>query len=133
MKKIILLIIGLGISFLSYSQGDSLRVFFYGNVKGERFKVYWEGRMLLKFKSSASYKYSFKIPREKSLEKDGLIEHIMIYRKGVFGLRYRDLVFQVDYEPKKYLIIWRNPMLKNWAAVQGRWSDKEPIPLPEGI
>jgi hypothetical protein len=125
-----ILLIGIS-SFSVSAQSDSVRVFFIGNIKGERFEVFWNGKLILNFKGSGSYKYSFVILREHSWEEKGRIEHLMIYRKGRLGLRYKDLNFSAYYEPKKYLVIWRNPMLKNGSSVQGSWSDKEPMQLPD--
>lgn len=130
MKKLLIALSLLFFSTLSYGQSDSLKVFFIGNVKGERFKVYWCGKEVLSFRGSESYKYSFKINRIPSWETNGNIANLMVYRKGRFGLKYVDLNPFVPYESKKYLIIWRNPFLKKSAAVEIKWSDKEPKRIP---
>jgi hypothetical protein len=113
----------------TYAQ-DSLTVFFIGNIKGERYEVFWDGTLLLKFKGSPSYKYSFKIPIDESWKEKGYIDKISIYRKGNFGLSYKEIGFTVGYEPKKYLVMWRHPNMKNRSAVTYRWEDKEPLRPP---
>jgi len=129
MRNLFILIFIAG-STVAYAQ-DSLKVFFIGNIGGERYEVFWDGKLLLKFKGSTSYKYAFKIPIEESWKRDGYIDKLTIYRKGSLGLSYREIGFTVGYEPKKYLVIWRHPNMKNRSAVIYRWEDKEPLRAPD--
>jgi hypothetical protein len=115
-----------------FCQNDSLTVFFTGNIKGERFQVYLHHERILSFKGSGSYMYSFKIPnRPIEWEKRGYIAELNVYRRGFLGFKFKDTNLTTGYEPKKYLVIWRNPLLKNKAAIQSRWTDKEPVPYPD--
>jgi hypothetical protein len=114
-------------SIPTFAQEDSIKVFFIGNYPGEKFRVFWEGKLILEFKGDRSYKYTFQVPRDASWIKKGYTNKFVIYRRAAWGFAYKELGgFNPGYEPKKYLIIWRNPRLKNRAAIQTRWSDKEP-------
>lgn len=129
MKKLIVITF-VFVTFSGYSQIDSLTVFFIGRVPNERFKVYWNGIKALEFKSTNSYKYTFKIPRDDSWIRKGNIEQLTIYRKGKLSLVYRDVGFYAGYEDKLYLIINRNPRLRKKLAVDPSWSNDEPKQPP---
>jgi hypothetical protein len=109
-------------------QSDSLKVFFIGaEFPGEKFKVFFNGRQVLSFRSADYYKHSFSIPIGSSW-KYGTKLFFEIKRKCKFCLFYRDTGFNPFYEPNyKYLIINRNPMLKNKYAVSYKWSNEEPF------
>jgi hypothetical protein len=81
---------------------------------------------MLDFVGTDSYKYAFKIPKEETWAKKGYIEKLTVYRKGKLGLKYHDTGFFSGYESKKYLVIYRNPLLRNRSAVNPVWSDIEP-------
>lgn len=117
-------------SLTANAQTDSLRVFFVGQVPREKFQVYWKGKKVLDFEGSTAYKKSFSIPRETTWQSSGGVTDLIIYRKGKFGLRFRDTAFFSGFEDRKYLIIKRNPRLKNRAAVEAIWSDVEPRTPP---
>lgn len=111
----------------SSTQPDSVDVFFIGNIPGEKFKVFWDGKLLTTIKGNRSYKYRFKIPRDSMWQDKDYTNKFSVYRKPTLGLRYREVgTFNPNYEPKKYLVIWRNPKLKNRAAIQTNWSNREP-------
>jgi hypothetical protein len=113
-----------------YAQTDSLKVFFIGQVPGEKFQVYWKGKKVLDVSGSTSYKESFSIPKEERWRSSGGVDDLTVYRRGKFGVRYKDTGFFSGFENKKYLIIKRNPRLKNRAAVEAFWSDVEPKKPP---
>ena len=128
MRKIVLVFILIILSSLCFAQSDSLKIFFTGyDFKGEKFKVLHESKEVLKFKAGERYKYSFTIPKD-STWKYGRPLSIHIYRKGKFGLCYRDLEFNAFYEPgSKYLQIYRDGMLRNKYAVDYKWVNEEPF------
>lgn len=136
MKKIDMKLLIITLIFLYtiplYGQGDSLEIFFIGNIKGERYKIFWGERAVMNFKGTASYKYSFKVLREdKSWLERGWINNVSVYRKGRLSISYKEVPFTIEYENKKYLVIWRNPALRNQIALQVNWSDKEPKKIPD--
>ena len=96
-----------------FAQQDSVDVFFIGNTTGEKFKIFWDGKLILTFKGSKSYKYNFKVPREEAWVNKRYTGKFLVYRKSAFGLSYKEIgAFNPGYEPHKYLVIWRNPRLK---------------------
>ena len=131
-RDIFLFFFGIALSSSCLAQQDSVKVFFIGNYPGEKFKAFWDGKLLLAFKGSESYKYEFKVPNDESWVQKNYTPKFTVYRKASLGLRYRQLgAFNPNYEQKEYLIIWRNPRLKNGTAIQTRWSDKEPLHIPD--
>jgi hypothetical protein len=109
-----------------FGQSDSIRVFFYGNHdNGEKFKVFWDGKLIQTVKASDTYKYSFSIPRKNWTQGD-IINELSIYRKGRLGLKWKEISHGLQYEDQKYIRIYRSRALKNWASVFVEWTDKEP-------
>lgn len=130
--KSLIIVLGFLCTIPSYGQSDSLEIFFIGNIKGEKYKIFWGEGAAMNFKGTTSYKYSFKVPREdKSWSKRGWINNVFVYRKGRFSLSYKEVPLTIEYENKKYLVIWRNPALRNQIALQASWSDKEPKKIPD--
>jgi hypothetical protein len=133
-QSILLFVLAFGVlqAQPSLAQQDSVDVFFIGNTPGEKFKVFWDGKLLLAFKGNKSYKHEFKVPREDMWKVKGYTNKFSVYRKPSFGIRYKEIgTFNPNYDSKKYLVIWRNPKLKNRAAIQTSWSDKEPLHIPD--
>jgi hypothetical protein len=129
--KLLLFLLCLSKSMTAYCQVDSVQVFIIGNIPNEKYQLLWDGKEMLSFKSSKSYKYSFKIHRDPEWARNGWTNRLGGYRKGRFELKFREMGgIQSRYEPKKYLIIWRNASLKERIAMQSYWSDAEPLPMP---
>ncbi|NBP71176.1 MAG: hypothetical protein EBR30_07840 [Cytophagia bacterium] len=125
--KSLIIILGFLCTTPSYGQSDSLEIFFIGNIKGEKYKIFWDKGAAMNFKGTTSYKYSFKVPREdKSWSERGWINNVSVYRKGRFSLSYKEVPLTIEYENKKYLVIWRNPALRDQIALQVNWSNTEP-------
>jgi len=111
------------------AQTDSIQVYFMGNKRGEKIIGYYNKKILFNFKSGATYKYSFKIPRDTALkENNSVIRSIHIYKRNF--LKYRLCGISCIYERKKYLIIRRNLRLRKRFAFDYYWSDSEPLPPP---
>ena len=128
--KYVLILLFLASFFRLFGQGDSIKVFFYGNLdNGEQFKVFWDGKLIQKVKASDSYKYSFLVPRENWTEGD-LINEISLYRRGRLGFKWREVGVTLLYEKRKYIRMYRSHALKNWSAVFVEWTDEEPRKPP---
>jgi len=134
MKKRILITIFIFLSVSSvfgYSyvrnSDDSLTVFFVGTKKGERYRVYFQNKLVIEFRSSSSYKHSVTVPRLGIWEKGGQVIELVIFRRGRFGFSYRQVTSSYKYQGgKRYLILTREDYMKNFFPFAERWSDEQP-------
>jgi hypothetical protein len=126
---LLLMIISFSINTVCLAQhADSIRVYIQGaGYKGEKYKVYHKGNLLLKFKSNGFYSYNFSILKGINW-KYGTPINIYIERKGVLGFRYRSIDLNAFYDGKsKYYVLKRNSRLKNKYAFEYFWFDEPPI------
>jgi hypothetical protein len=112
----------------NFEKVDSIRVFFIGGSSPEKYKFYYEGKLVFSVKVKDSFNYTFRLNTVK-IWNGNHVSGIQIYRKGRFGIKFRDTGEQISYEPNKYLIIKKNPFLKNRIAVDHYWSDTKPPAL----
>ncbi len=109
-----------------YEMVDSVKIFFIGATSSrEKFKFYYYGKLIFFVKVKNSFNHSFSLKNVKVWYGDDLAG-FHIFRKGRYGLKFRDTGQQISYEPHKYLIIKKNPWLKNRFAVDHYWSDTKP-------
>ena len=108
-------------------QKDSVTVFILGrSQKGEKYKVYYNGQMILRFKSARLYMYDFNI-KKGSDWKYGTRINLYIVRKGRFGVIYRSIGLNPYYDGKsRYYILRRSDRLKNKYAFEYLWADETP-------
>lgn len=132
MKKAFLILLILCVSNFAWSQIDSLRVYFVTSVKGEHYRIFWNGNSAINLKTSKNFKFIFNVFREKSWKENGQIKNVTIYRKGGFLTSYKEIPTTILNEEKKYLVILRNPSFKRRVALQFIWTDEEPRILPHG-
>ncbi|MBL0741408.1 hypothetical protein [Chryseolinea lacunae] len=126
--KLTIITVALFVSLPCFAQLDSATVIFKGNMSGERYRVYWHGKLLLAFKANKAAHHVFKVPRDTTWIKDGYTVEFLIYRRSRFGLRYEEVgTFNPDYQPKKYLIISRNFEPSPRINLDTYWSEKLPL------
>lgn len=111
-----------------YSQNtDSLKVYLVGSKRGESILMYYDGKLLVDFKSKGRYFYSFSILRDSNwVANQSDLTKFSFYKRAKFGIRFRNLNLTPLYEAKENLIIRRNRRLKNKFAFDYVWSDEEP-------
>jgi hypothetical protein len=120
-----------GYAFSAYSanttESDSLKIFFTGTRKGETFKVVFDKKRVLKFRTNNAYTYSTTIPKMAIWETRHQIVELRIYRKGFLGLFYHRVAESLGYESdKQFLILRRATHLRNSISFFEQWSDREP-------
>ena len=127
LRFVLLCVFSLVCSGMVYSQ-DSVQVFVIGGgVDGEKFRFYYKDRKVLNFKVDGNFKYEFKIPMEKGWQYGSSIP-LFIYRKGRFGLFYRNVVPAIYYDDAhKYLIFERDYGRKNRFPLEFSWSNMIPL------
>ena len=113
-------------SFEAFAQRDSITVYFLGyNKKRESYRVYNDDRLVLDVKTSDSFMYSFKIPRDPSLKSDMVgFRSIKVYKRKLLG--YRVIGPVTVYQNKKYFVIRRSPLLRRKFSIEFFWTDDEP-------
>jgi hypothetical protein len=120
------LLFGFESKAVSQNSEDSIKIFFVGAGKGEKFRFYNDGRLLFEIKTKKSFKYDFSIPKVPTWKSGDYLPSLIVTRKGPRGLFFRDTFVQVHFDDKRYLIIKRNPSLKNRFAIEYEWGDVEP-------
>lgn len=108
-------------------KNDSIGVVFRAIGNGDRFKIYYNGEMRIKVRLQGQFVDTvFQIPRLTRFENGDHLYNLIITRKGKWGLKYRDTQIQVAFEDKPYLILEKNPFLKNRIAIQYHWVNERP-------
>jgi hypothetical protein len=103
---------------------DTLRVYVTGYFfNGETYRVYYNGH-LMEWESNVGSDFSaFDIELPDSIE-DGQRLNMEIYRKGRFGMFWRDTRTDVVYNSKRsYCILMVSFRLKKRYSLNNEWSD----------
>jgi hypothetical protein len=115
------------LSVVAFAQSDSLKICFVGYSNGDQYKIYSETVVKLHIREKGKFKYLFQIPIDSAWRVGYPIHNISVSRKGKLAFRYRETGLQIPYDnTKRYLVIRRNPELKNKYAVDFIWTDKIP-------
>lgn len=112
----------------SFSQkDDSINVVFRAIGRGEKFSFYVDGKRLLKIKLVGEFVDTlFQISKTIPYKKGDAFNKIVVARKGKFGVVYRDTQIQIHFEEKSFLVIEKNPYLKNRIAIVYYWTNERP-------
>lgn len=107
---------------------DSLTVYVIGGLKGEKFKIYFDGKLKLKYKGDRTFYFSFNVPRSIHWADKAQINELVIYRRSRFSFSYRSLSFVLEpYDPKsKFLVLRRSAILVPAVSFEGVWTDEPP-------
>jgi hypothetical protein len=112
--------------FFSYNveaQIDSLNIQLIGINKGEKYKFISNGKVFYKVKCNGLNRVNDFLFPIQNLKENATLD-LFVYRKGRFGLFYRNTEACFIFKPQfKYLVIYRNKRLKNRYALDYEWSN----------
>jgi len=127
MKYFLSLILILICSFNLIAQNDSVTVVFIGHGGDAKYKLLYNGNVLLNAKDQDEFRYEIPIAIDNSLPEGSQIYSLLLLRKGKFQFRYRDTDLYVKYQSgMRYLVVEENPRLKKRIAVDYKWSATRP-------
>lgn len=108
----------------AFAQNSQLKVHVIGNFyKMEKFIFEYEGVQFHKSVKRGKNSFAFFIDIPDSIRHDEEIK-IRVFRKGFWGLRFRDTETEVYYEAnRKYLVLNRSKRLKSRYSFESYWSD----------
>jgi hypothetical protein len=130
----LLVIIGFMMSITAFSQTvvtDTINVIMTGLYKGEKYRIYYNGALVktLNCKSKiedGTCDFEFKLIGK--IIQSGDLLPLFIFRKGRFGLIYRETKLSILYNPHyKYLRIYRNFKFKNKYSIDYKWINEKPM------
>lgn len=94
-----------------------------GLFNKEKYQIFIDGELYREIKPG-NFNFYITIPLDSNI-KGCMPLNFDIYRKGKFGLFFRDTNCGAFYnEEKKFLIIYRNHKLKRRFAIDAIWSDE---------